>query len=160
MYKWPCEWSQQKIETQLAIFVITFLSCCYGNCPKNKISLESTSSYPCENILYCKLTGHVKSRGELGIFETQKSTSMPSLLVLFWVIGAQLLGHTVISRMVLVSFALLLLLLSQELLSLASATKRPKPTQSSGSDSSSESGSDDEVSQVPVTWGLAALHTH
>lgn len=59
-------------------------------------------------------------------------------------------GHDTISRMVLVSSALLP---SQELLSLASATKRPKPTQSSGSDSSSESGSDDEVSHVPVTWG-------
>ena len=59
-------------------------------------------------------------------------------------------GHDAISRMVLVSSTLLP---SQELLSLASATKRPKPTQSSGSDSSSESGSDDEVSHVPVTWG-------
>lgn len=59
-------------------------------------------------------------------------------------------GRDAISRMVLVSSALLP---SQELLSLASATKRPKPTQSSGSDSSSESGSDDEVSHVPVTWG-------
>ena len=60
----------------------------------------------------------------------------------------QLLGHAIFSRIVLVSSALLLP--SQELLSLASATKRPKPTQSSGSDSSSESGSDDEVSLVPV----------
>ena len=86
MYKCPCEWSQQKIETQLAIFVITFLSCCYGNCPENKISLKSTSLYPCENIevdwscKVSKLTLH---------FWNSKSTCMPSLLVLFWVIGAQ-----------------------------------------------------------------------